>query len=165
MKQVWLSVLVGVMACGIAMGGTFNYPEKKSAFTIDFPNKWKTSVNEQEALESLSPDETIYILVWEVEDLKAVEKEVEDTLNEICTDFKEDTEDREVTNKAGIEFSLTHGKAKDKETQDAVQITVGVFAPVEGRVMIVVYTIAENQVTVKGEGEFEKIMQSIKPAK
>lgn len=166
MSKWWWAVLaVGLMVGGPARAAqTFEYPEADPAFSIRFPDSWSAEVNDAEALEGLSGDETVYMVLWEVEDLDNLEQEFTDTAEAMLSDVEFDEEDEdEVVNKYGLTVWLKHGDGVEKESEEAVQFTIAIFGVGEHRAFVALYTIEKENASDEAKRQFRNIMESIRP--
>lgn len=164
MKKWWIVMCMLVAAVVPARAGeTFEYPEGDPAFSMRFPGSWTAQVNEQDALEGLSGDETVYLVLWEVEDLDNLEDEMTATAEQLLSDVEFDDEDEEITNKYGVKFWLKHGDGAEQESEEAVQFTIAVFGPTENRAFVMLYTIEKENATDEAKRQFVNIMESISP--
>ncbi|HOW96405.1 MAG TPA: hypothetical protein P5567_10375 [Kiritimatiellia bacterium] len=165
MSKWWIVMAVALAAFvpTARAGETFEYPEGDPAFSIRFPGSWTAEVNDQDALEALSGDETVYLVLWEVENLDNLEDEMTATAEQMLSDVEFDDADEELTNKYGVKFWLKHGDGVEKESEAEVQFTIAVFGPSENRAFVVLYTIEKETATDESKRQFVNIMESISP--
>ena len=162
----WWIVMAVALAAGVTTaraGETFEYPEGDPAFSLRFPGSWTAEVNDQDALEALSGDETVYLVLWEIEDLDNLEGEMTATAEQLLSDVEFDDADEEITNKYGVKFWLKHGDGIEQESEEAVQFTIAVFGPSEERAFVMLYTIEKENATDESKRQFVNIMESINP--
>jgi hypothetical protein len=165
MNRGWivLFAMVAMTVVSARAAETLEYPESDPAFSIRFPGSWTAEVNEQDALEGLSGDETVYMVLWEVEDLDNLEDEFTATAEQMLSDVEFDDEDEEVTNKYGLKFWLKHGEGVEKESETEVQFSIAVFGPAENRAFVALYTIEKESASDEAKRQFTNIMESIRP--
>lgn len=165
MNKWWIvmAVVLAAVAGPARAGETFEYPEGDPAFSLRFPGSWTAEVNDQDALEALSGDETVYLVLWEIEDLDNLEGEMTATAEQLLSDVEFDDADEEITNKYGVKFWLKHGDGIEQESEEAVQFTIAVFGPSEERAFVMLYTIEKDNATDESKRQFVNIMESINP--
>lgn len=163
----WMAVaMAGLLLTGVSVQAAqnFDYPEGDPAFSIRFPASWTAEVNDQDALEGLSSDQTVYMVLWEVEDVDNVEQEITETAEQLLSDVEfDEADEEEVTNKYDVKFWLKHGTGVDKQNDEQVQFTIAVFGITEDRAFIAMYTIESENATEEGKRQFTNIMESIRP--
>ena len=163
--QIVCLICVMLLAFGIGSVSAelFVYPTQDAPmFTIEMPDKWNSEVIEETILQSVSPDEKVYMMLWPV-DAETIEEAV-DGLEEFLTDLLTDItldgegETREIN---GIPFWHAKGQGKDVETDDDVSLTVGFFLPEEKTVCLIVF-LAEPKAAQRHAESIAAIFQSIK---
>lgn len=166
MSKGWMMALalLAMTVTAARAGETLAYPEGDPVFTMRFPGSWAFEVNDQDALEAASGDQTVYLVLWEVEDLDKLEDEITATIEQILSEVKfDDGPDEEITNKHGVQFQLSHGEGIQQESEEAVQFTIAVFGPTETRGFIILYTIEKDNATDESRRQFVNVMESIRP--
>lgn len=139
------------------------YPAQDAPmFTIEMPDKWKSEVIEETILQSVSPDEKVYMMAWPV-DAETMEEAI-DGLDEFLTDLLTDINldgEGERLEINGIPFWRATGLGKDVETDEDVKLTVGFFMPEEKTVCLIAF-LSEPKAAQRHAESIAAILQSIK---
>jgi hypothetical protein len=143
---------------------TLQFPEKGDAmFSITIPNDWEPEKDEDNILEATSPDEHVYISVWELkeqEDVKTLGKDIKDLLKDHAKDIKIEGEPQEA-HPGGMDGLLFKGSAKDDEDDKDIQFFALLIGSKEKAAVLFIEADAE---TPKEEAaKLEGILKSITP--
>ncbi len=131
-------------------------------FQMTIPDKWNTEIIEETILQSISPDEKVYMMVWPV-DAETMEEAV-DGLDEFLTDLLTEITldgEGETLEINGFPFWKANGRGKDVETDEDVSMTVGFFVPEEDMVCLIVF-LAQPKAAQRHSESIAAIFQSIK---
>jgi len=152
-----------LLAASQASAELFIYPTQDAPmFTIEIPDKWKSEVIEETILQSVSPDEKVYMMAWPI-DAETMEEAVdglEEFLTDLLTDITLDGEG-ETLDINGIPFWRATGQGKDVETDENVKLTVGFFVLAEDTVCLIAF-LAEPKAAQRHAESIAAIFQSIK---
>ena len=151
------------LSAGRVSAELFVYPTQDAPmFTIEMPDKWKSEVIEETILQSVSPDEKVYMMAWPV-DAETMEEAI-DGLDEFLTDLLTDINldgEGERLEINGIPFWRATGVGKDVETDEDVKLTVGFFMPEEKTVCLIAF-LSEPKAAQRHAESIAAILQSIK---
>lgn len=120
-----LALLTVLALSGVqASAKTLHFPNKgDTMFDITIPDTWQPEKDEDEIVEALSPDEHVYLAIWELEtkeDAKNLGKDIEDLLKDHAKGIKVEGEPQEA-HPGGLDGLLFKGTAKDKEDGHAIE--------------------------------------------
>ncbi|MCE9519914.1 MAG: hypothetical protein K8R87_10225 [Verrucomicrobia bacterium] len=166
MKKIVLSILTTAFFAGIIQAKQMHFPEKGDAmFTITIPDAWEPEKDDDNILEATSPDEHIYLAVWELEskkDLKNLGNDIENLLKDHAKNIKLDGEPVEAK-PGGMDGLLFKGHAKDKEDDSKIEFFALLIITEEKAAVL--YIEAAEDTPEEESAKLEKILKSIKPAK
>lgn len=140
-----------------------SYPEKAPAVTLDIPDAWQVST-EDDVLHASPKDGSVYLGLWSME-AASMEKAFEGLDAEIeawITDLE--TGDATETKINGIPFLFVDGEGKDKDDGTKVRCSAAVLAPAQDRILVLLY-FGTPESEAKHEKTLQKIVQSIARAK
>lgn len=153
-------LMVGITSVSAEL---FVYPTQDAPmFTVEMPDKWNSEVIEETILQSVSPDEKVYMMLWPV-DAETMDEAVdglEEFLTDLLTDITLDGEG-ETCDINGIPFWRATGEGKDVETDEDVKLTVGFFVPAEDTVCLIAF-LAQPKAAQRHAEDIAAIFQSIK---
>jgi hypothetical protein len=142
------------------------FPDEDNAqFTITIPDNWKPEI-EDGVLEAITPDENVYLAIWELESEKDAEA-LGDDIDELLKDHAKDVKivgEPQKASPGGMEGLLFSGTAKDKDDDSAIEFFALVFSPKKGSAAVIYIESAEGTSEVQAE-KLKKILQSLKPGK
>lgn len=143
---------------------TLPFPGKgDTMFSITIPDDWEPEKDEDNILEALSPDEHVYISVWELEDqedVKTLGKDIKDLLKDHAKDIKMEGEPQEA-HPGGMDGLLFKGTAKDKEDDTGIQFYALLIGTKEKAAVL--YIEADAETPKEESAKLEAILKSITP--
>jgi hypothetical protein len=146
--KAFFIVLCGLLfAANIALAEETDYwfedENEEAIFYLTLPNGWKGEWQEEEGvsiLHALPNDESIYLSVWalhDVKDLQSAAEALDNLLANLVTDLKPEEWEEDTIN--GIPFIYSDATAKAKDDGELVEVSVAFFVPAEGQVFILSY--------------------------
>lgn len=166
MKNIVLTVIAAAFLAGFTQAKELHFPEKGDAmFSITIPDAWKPGKDDDNILEASSPDNHIYLTIWEIEskkDLKNLGNDLENLLKDHAKDIKLDGDPVEAK-PGGMNGLLFKGHAKDKEDDSKIEFFALLIVG-EDKVALL-YIEAAEDTPEEESAKLEKILKSIKPAK
>jgi hypothetical protein len=167
-RFVQFMFVAAVIALAIpARGETMSVPSaEKAEYTFEVPSGWKPKGDTQdESVEASSPDEHAYLMAWIVkgEDLKALVKDLETTLDDSMKSVDPGYQEKEIE-QHGTKFAVVSGSGVDKREGSKVKFLVGIF-PVGGGQAGIVYADYDADAPATTMEVLEGILKSIKVKK
>jgi hypothetical protein len=167
-KFVQFTFVAAVVALALpARAETMSVPSaEKPEYTFEVPSDWKPKGDKaDESVEASSPDDHAYLMAWIVkgEDLKALVKDLETTLDDSMKSVDPGYQEKEIE-QHGTKFAVVSGSGVDKREGSKVKFLVGIFPVGDGQAGIV-YADFDADAPATTMDVLEGILKSIKVKK
>ena len=159
MKTVLLAVMSLFLCLSSVNAETFLYPADDPIFSVSFPDEWIVET-EEELLQAMPVDETIYIALWAMEDVDDIDLAME-ALDEELGSIIENVEakDPQEVMINEIPFIIIDGKATVEE-EIPVEFSVVVFST-DGETFFVGLYFGSKEDVAKYRTELDEIIKSV----
>jgi len=146
-----------------AQAETMSYPGDDPVFSVSFPESWNLET-EDDVLNAMPADESIYLGIWALEDVDDVEEAL-DAIAEDADNFFKDlqVEDPGETEINGIPFIFVDGKGV-LEDDTAVTVSLAVFSP-DGETFFIGLFFGPPDMFKEHREEIDSIVQSVRAVK
>lgn len=142
-----------------------HFPSKgDTMFTVSIPDDWEPEKDEDNVVEANSPQEKVYLAIWELEsekDLKSLGDDINDLLKDHAKNIKL-TGEPQAAKPGGMDGLLFSGTAKDKEDGHAIEFFA--LLVTHNKKAAVIYIEADADAPKDETEKLTKILQSLKPA-
>jgi hypothetical protein len=161
--KILCTLLAIVALSGVqASAKTLHFPNKgDTMFNITIPDDWAPEKDEDEIVEATSPDEHVYMSIWELEskeDVKSLGKDIVDMLKDHAKKVKLEGEPKEA-HPGGMDGLLFSGTALDKEDDHAIEFFALLIGSKEKAA--VVFIEADADTPKKEAAKLQGILASI----
>ena len=163
MKIAFLLLALVGLTCTTVSAKTLHFPNKGSTmFDITIPDDWEPEKDEDEIIEASSPDDHVYMSIWELEtkeDVESVGKDIEDMLKDHAKKIKFEGQPQKAT-PGGLDGLLFKGSAEDKEDNHAIEFFALLVS--NKTKLAVIYIEADSDTPEAESKSLQTILQSIK---
>ena len=164
MKSILTIALALALTCTSSTAKTLQFPNKGAAmFSITIPDDWEPEKDEDEVIEALSPDEKVYLSIWELEskeDAKNLGKDILDLLKDHAKKIKLEGEPQEA-HPGGMDGLLFKGHALDKDDDHAIEF-FALLVNTKAKAAVI-FIEADADTSEAESAKLQKILQSITP--
>ncbi len=164
MKLILSSALLLTFFSLTSTAKTLQFPNKGAAmFSITIPDDWEPEKDDDEVVEATSPDEHIYLSIWELEskkEIKTLGKDLVELLKDHAKKIKLEGEPQEA-HPGGLDGLLFKGSALDKTDDHAIDFFALLIST--DKKVAVLFIEADADTPKEEADKLQKILASISP--